>query len=137
MKMRMIKSLVSQELDHAAFTYETGTALGNIDFTTGLVLPIGAMVLGWKAVVSEIFTGDTTAVVQVGTAGDVNKYSANIAQSCLTTGTVGSLALAADSVTGFASAILPRVTVTGGNDWGSITSGKMVVTLYYIDTKDD
>ncbi len=133
MHIRNIKRLVSAVLDHADFTDNTD-ATGYIDFAEAL--PAGAMVLGWKAVCSEGFAGDTTAVVQVGVSGDVNKYSANTAQSVLAAGTVGSLALAVDAVTGFSAEKTPRVTVTGGADWGSITAGKVQVTIYYIDTKD-
>lgn len=132
-KLQYIKKLESQVLDYDDFTDNTNTT-GYIDFTTAL--PAGAMVLGWKAVVSAGFTGDTTAVMQVGISGDVDKYSANTAQSCLAAGTVGSLALAADAATGvFAAAKTPRVTVTGGADFTSIAAGSMVVTIYYIDTR--
>ncbi len=136
MKLRMVKELVSQALEIADFTDNTDTT-GYIDFDDAL--PVGAIVLGWKAVVSEGFAGDTTAVMQVGIDGDVNKYSANTAQSCLAAGTVGSLALAVDAVTGLSAEKTPRVTVTGGADFSTIVTaanGAMVVTIYYIDTKE-
>lgn len=36
------------------------------------------------------FTGDTSAVVQIGVEGALNKFSASVAQSVFTPGTVGS-----------------------------------------------
>ncbi|WP_300456636.1 hypothetical protein [Desulfobacula sp.] len=135
MKFRNVKSLLSQVLEIADFTDNTNTT-GYIDFDAPL--PVGAIPLGWKATVSEGFAGDTTAVMQVGISGDLDKYSANTAQSVLAAGVVGSLALAADAVTGFSAAKTPRVTVTGGADFTSIVTaggGSMVVELFYIDTK--
>jgi hypothetical protein len=130
MKFRMVKSLVSQALKIADFT-DNGDNTGYIDFDTDL--PAGAIPLGWQAKVTEGFSGDTTAVLQVGKDGDVDKYSANTAQSCLAAGTVGSLALAADAMTGFATAQTPRVTVTGGTDFGGIAAGEMTVEMFYIE----
>jgi len=132
MEFRKIRSVVSQELKIADFTDNTNTT-GYIDFTKAL--PAGAVVIGWRADVTAGFTGDTTAVMQVGIAGDLDKYSANTAQSCLAAGTVGSLALAADSVTGFSDAKTPRVTVTGGADFTTIKtggSGEMTVEIFFI-----
>jgi hypothetical protein len=130
MKFRMVKSLISQALKIADFT-DGGATAGYIDFDTAL--PAGAIPLGWRAVVDTGFVGDTTAVMQVGIDGDVDKYSANTAQSCLAAGTVGSLALAADAMTGFSSAKTPRVTVTGGVDFTAITTGEMTVEIFYIE----
>ncbi len=135
MKFRNIKELASQTLAVADMTDATTT--GTIDFTDAL--PVGAIVLGWKAVVSGAFAGDTSAVISVGITGDLDKYSANTAQSCFTTGTVGSLALAVDAVTGFSAEKTPRVTSTSGSDFSDVVTdagGSMVVTIYYIDTRE-
>jgi len=135
MKFGMIKSLKSQTLSVADMTDATTT--GTIDFDDAL--PVGAMVLGWKAVVSGAFAGDTSAVLSVGISGDLDKYSANTAQSVFTTGTVGSLALAADAATGLSAEKTPRVTVTSASDFSDVVTdgnGEMVITIYYIDTKD-
>jgi hypothetical protein len=43
------------------------------------------------------------------------------------------LALAADAMTGFSAAKTPRVTVTGGSDFGGITAGEMTVEMFYIE----
>jgi hypothetical protein len=130
MKFGMVKSLVSQVMEIDDFTDNEGTT-GFCDFAKDL--PAGAIPLAWRAKVTEGFDGDTTAVVQVGIEGDVNKYSANTAQSCLAVGTVGSLALALDAMTDHDEAQTPRVTVTGGTDFGGITAGAMQVELFYIE----
>ncbi len=132
MKFGMIKSIVSQNLKYDDFT-DGGSTSGYIDFDTDL--PAGAMPIGWRAVVTAGFASDTTAVMQVGISGDVDKYSANTAQSCLTAGTVGSMVLAADAWTAHATAKTPRVTVTGAADFTSIDAGAMQVEIFYIEPK--
>ena len=127
-----IKSISSGVLDHASFTDNTGTATGYIDITPQL--PAGAIPVGWKAVVTEGFAGDTTAVIQVGIAGDVDRFSADTTGSVLATGTVGSKVIAADGCKSIAAATTVRVTVTGGADWGSITAGKVAVELFYVQS---
>jgi|GEM_PF-5545169 len=121
-----LNKLESQILAIADFT-DNGDATGYIDIDTDL--PANAIVIGWKAVILTGFTGDTTAIMQVGITGDLNKYSGITSVSCLTATTVGALgntdnALAITSQT-------PRVTVTGGSDFGLITAGSMIVSLYY------
>ena len=123
-----LKSIVSQTLAIADFTDNTGTATGYIDIET--TLPALAVPVAWKAVVSTGFTGDTTAVMQVGVTGDLDKFSGVTTNSCLAAGTVGAMAL--NNVALSSSAQTVRVTVTGGADFTSITAGSMVVTLYYL-----
>lgn len=122
---------LSQSVAFGDFT-DNGDATGYVDLTA--TLPAGALVLGWKCVVSTGFTGDTTAVVSVGIAGDLDRFSADTAQSVLAAATVGSLALAADAADGINAAVTVRVTVTGGADFGSISAGVMVVNVYYVRT---
>ena len=123
-----VKKLVSQSLDHAAFTDGTSTS-GYLDFTTGQI-PANSLVLGWKAVISEAFTGDTTGVLTVGVSGGTSNYTGDTDLSCYTAATVGS---APAEATAFeASAVTPRVTVTGTSDFSSVTAGTMVVTIYYV-----
>jgi len=104
-----------------------GGTSGFIDFLASL--PVGAHVMGWSADVTVGFTGDTTAVVQVGVSGDVNKFSANTTKSVLAVAKVGSHALAVDGVVDSAAA--PRVTVTGTADFTSISAGTMTMSVYY------
>jgi len=124
-----LKRLVSQTLGYASFT-DNGDATGYIDFTSGTI-PAGAIVVGWKAVVATGFTGDTTAVAEVGKDGDTDAYSADTSQSVLAAATVGSAAKEASAFV--AAATTPRVTVTGGSDFGNIAAGSMTLTIYYMD----
>lgn len=124
-----LNKLESQNLAVADFT-DNGNTTGYIDIDVDL--PANAIVVGWKAVVSEGFAGDTTAVMQVGIAGDLDRFSALTTASCFAAGTVGvrgntdtALVMAAQTV---------RVTVTGGADFTTIKTadnGDMIVSLYY------
>jgi len=124
-----VKKLVSQTLAFGSFT-DNGDTTGYIDFTSGTI-PAGSIVIGWKAVVATAFQGDSTATIMVGVDGDTDAFSADTAQSVFAAATVGSASLAAESFCG--SATTPRVTVTEDSDFGDITQGSMVVTVYYID----
>ena len=128
-----VRKLTSQALAFGSFT-DNGNTTGYIDFSE--FLPAGAMVLGWKSTVSAGFAGDTTAVMQVGVSGDVDAFSADTAQSCLAAGVIGSASLASTSATPIATASTPRVTVTGGADFGSISAGSMIVDVFYIPTTE-
>ena len=135
MKMRMIKECISQTLNAADFTDATATT-GTLAFTEKL--PIGAMVLGWKAVVTGAFTGDSSCEISVGISTDADKYSADTTENAFAAGTFGSLALAADSVTGLGAELTPFVTITSATNMTLViadATGEMVITLYYIDTK--
>ena len=116
----------------ANFTDDGGTS-GHIDFSTQL--PAGAIVLGWKAIVSAGFAGNISAVIQIGVAGTLGKFSASVAQSVFAAGTVGSGAPMDTCFNAVAST--PRITVTGNSDFTSIVTegnGAMNVYLYYIVT---
>lgn len=117
---------VSRTMAFSDFTDNTN-ATGYCDITTQI--PAGALVLGWKAVTTTGFTGDTTAVIQVGIAGGVGNYSTTTNGSVAGAGTVGSASVLATSFC--AAATTARVTVTGGADFTSISAGSMTVTVFY------
>lgn len=124
-----LNALESQNLAIADFTDNANTT-GYIDIDVDL--PANAIVVGWKAIVSGAFAGDTTAVIQVGVSGDLDKYSAVTTASCFAAGTVGSLGNTDTALATTAQTV--RVTVTGGADFTSIVTdagGAMIVTLYY------
>lgn len=124
-----LNKLESQNLAVADFTDGTGTS-GYLDIDVDL--PANAMVVGWKAVVSGAFAGDTTAVIEVGVSGDTDKYSAVTTASCFATGTVGSLGNTDTALATTAQTV--RVTVTGTADFTSIVTdagGAMIISLYY------
>jgi hypothetical protein len=119
----------------AGFTDNLNTT-GYIDFTADS-LPAGAIPIGWKAVVTAGFAGDATAVIQVGVAGDLARFSAEATQSVFAVGTIGCGVPQDKSCDGIGTVSTPRVTVTGGADFTSIVTegnGSMTVYLYYIAT---
>jgi hypothetical protein len=116
----------------ADFTDDSSDENGYIDFTSQL--PAGAIPLGWKAVVTEGFAGDTSAIIKVGTAGVPDGLSGNVTQSVLVPGIVGSNASCGSSSSYMGIAFTPRVTVTSGSDFSNVTAGAMTVYIYYIVT---
>lgn len=124
-----LNKLESQSLAIGDFTDNADTT-GYIDIDVDL--PANAIVVGWKAVVSEGFAGDTTAVMQVGIAGDLDKYSGVTTVSCLAAATVGAIGNTDSALATTAQTV--RVTVTGGADFTTIATaanGLAVVSLYY------
>jgi len=126
---------ISKECAITGFTDGGGTS-GYIDFAANS-LPAGAIPLGWKAVVTEGFDGNSSATISVGVSGDTDRFSADTAQSVAAAGVVGSSALAADACDGIGAAQTPRVTVTTASDFTAAKSdgdGVMTVYLYYLRT---
>lgn len=110
---------------------DNGDTTGYADFATNL--PAGAVPIGCKVTTAIGFTGDTTAVVQIGVAGDLDRFSSVTDQSVFAGGVVG-FGVPVDACDGIGVEQTPRITVTGGADFGSIAAGAMLATLYYIDT---
>ncbi len=123
-----LQRLVSQTLDYASFT-DNGDATGYIDLSG--TVPPGSIIVGWKGLVGEGFSGDTTATIEVGKAGDTDAYSGDASQSVLNAATVGSAASEALAFVG--SSATPRVTITGASDFGNISAGSMTLTVYYLE----
>ena len=129
-----VNQSVSQTLDFGNFT-DGGALIGYIDFTTD-ELPAGAIPLGFKAAVATGFTGDGSAVIDVGVLADTNRFTADSAQSVFTSATtVGSNALAADACDGMNAAQTINVSVTSGSAFASVNAGSMVVTVYWVETE--
>jgi len=127
-------SYINKTCAVAGFTDNLNTT-GYIDFTS--TLPAEAIPIGWKAVVGAGFAGDTTATIQVGIDGDLDRFSADTTQSVFAAGTVGSFVIPADVLKGIGAVATPRVTITGTADFSSIVTegnGAMNVYLYYIIT---
>lgn len=121
---------LEEQFDHADFT-DGGGAAGTIQFTGEL--PKGALVLAAKVTVEEGFAGDTSAALTIGDGSDADRYN---------TGTIDVFSTAADGVEAgvpsgnllLTAANRPTLTVTANADWGSVTAGKVTVTIYYIQT---
>lgn len=124
-----VKTLVSQSLDHAAFTDGNGAA-GSIAFTTGKI-PAHSLILGWKAVVSEAFACNSTCTATVGPTGDKDAWTVGD-PSVAAVGTVGAPADWTDADSFVSEATTPYVEVTEDSDFGDVTTGTMVVTIYYL-----
>lgn len=112
---------------------DNGNATGYIDFAAGAI-PANSIVIGWKFVTTAGFTGDTSAVVQIGVAGALDKYSAVTNGSVYAPGTVGSVVKTTGSVYE-ANAVTPRVTITSAVDFTAVKTagvGAGTATVYYI-----
>jgi hypothetical protein len=125
----LIKKLVSQTLDHAAFTDGTSTS-GYIAFTTGSI-PAGSIVLAWRADISEAFACSSTATATVGPTGDKDAWTIGD-PSVAAIGTIWAKADYSDTDTLVEANTVPYVEVTEDSDFGDVTAGKMVVTIYYL-----
>ncbi len=115
-------------VSYDAMTDNTPTVGAYLD--AGTTIPAGSVVIAWKAAVTTGFTGDTSAVVQVGTSSSATAFSADTNESCYTSSTtVGSAAVAATAFC--AAATTPRVYVNTAASWSSVSDGAMTVTIYY------
>ena len=123
----LIKSF-SEVVERANYT-DNGDATGYIDLTTQV--PAGSLVLGHETKVATGYAGDTTAVEQLGTSGDLDRFSKVTTNSVLAAGTVGD-GVASDASEYCAAATTLRHTVTGASDFGLITTGKAQITVFYI-----
>lgn len=102
-------------------------ATGFIDLDTDY--PIGALILAHEVKVVTGFTGDTTAVYQLGEAGNLDRFSIITTGSVLAAGNVG----CQPKESAFCvAAVTPRLTVTGASDFGLITAGKAQVTTFFM-----
>lgn len=123
---------LSETMLIGGFTDNAGTATGYKDFATAL--PAGAQVIGWQVDVRTGFTGDTTAVVQIGVSGNLDRFSALTTVSVLAAAVLGAQAPAATDNTYLSADTTVRVTVTGSADFTSISAGEMDVKILYIPT---
>jgi hypothetical protein len=111
-------------------------AASDITTVTAGVITLGNTVLAdaEDGVAGIVFTKaiTTTAVVQLGVAGDVDRFSADTAQSVAAIGSKGSMALAADACDGIGGEQTVRLTVTEGSDFSSYTGGALSAKLFYL-----
>lgn len=119
---------------HSISTFnDGGAAAGTAAFTN--TVPAGSHVLGWKCVVNTACTGNTSAVIKLGVAGDDDRFSADTAQSVFATGTVGAASIAADVRDTMATALTPLITVTSADDFSAVaTTGNLTITVNYVST---
>lgn len=127
MQSGQVVAEASAILDHASFT-DGGSTAGTM--ATGVQIPAGAICLGYKAEVSEAFAGDTTGTLEVGDAGDADRFSGATDPSVYTTGTKNSELPAGQAFCATASDVI--IKITGTADWGNVTAGKIKITMYYV-----
>jgi len=121
---------IYQSISASDFT-DGGASAGTLSLTP--TLPIGAIPIGWKSVVSTGFTEGGSVVLIAGVSGDTACYSASAGQSVFTAGTyVDMSANTAGDHANAAATVLLTATVSadftdtyGGN-------GAMGFTLFYI-----
>lgn len=129
---------VGQWVEYTDFVDGAGAA-GTLNLTKQI--PAGSFVIGSKVKVTEGFSGDTTAVLDIGNSSDDDAYS-------LTTHNVlaaaSNLLEAADSQAagdgGFSLVVADttvKLTLTGASDFGLITAGKMYVEVFYLSTNPE
>ena len=129
---------VRQRVLFSEFTDGAGTS-GTFALTD--TIPAGSVGLFTKVDVITGFTGDTTAVMDVGDGSDADKFSYTTFN--VFTAAKGLMeqhdAGAAGTETGLSlitTAATVTLTVTGGADFTSITAGELEVAVYYMDTAD-
>lgn len=124
-----IKTLVSQTLDYDDFTDGKG-ASGYIAFTSGQI-PSGSIILGWRADISTAFACSSTCTMTVGPTGDKDGWTVGD-PSCAAAGSVWASADFSDTDIMVSTATTPYVEVTEDSDFGDVTAGSMVVTIFYL-----
>lgn len=118
--------VLTESIAYGDFT-DNGNTTGYIDFSTAI--PEGSIVTGVQINVTTGFTGDTTAVADVGVSGTLEKFASDL--NVLAADTVGEVPAVA---TAYCSAsTTARVTVTGAADFTSISAGAATVSLFYTD----
>jgi hypothetical protein len=126
MKFRQLQSF-TETVVIAGFTDGAGTS-GYIDLTTPM--PANAIPILWEADVTIAFAGDSTAVMELGVAGDVDAFTVDAAPSVQTIARVTSSSLA--YVPSSATDRTVRCTITEDDDFTDITTGSMAITMYYM-----
>lgn len=104
-------------LTKASFTDVTTT--GTVDTAA---LPAGSLIDSWLFVCDNAFSGDTSAVAQLGVAGDLDRFSAQTTGSVFAAGTVGARSLAADVHDTPGAVITPRLTITTAADFTAVSA---------------
>jgi hypothetical protein len=120
------KQVLKASIAFGDFTDNADTT-GYVDFSSAI--PEGSIVQGVQIDVTTGFTGDTTAVADVGVAGALENFASDL--NVLAANVVGEIPGVA---TGYvAAAGTPRVTVTGAADFTSISAGIATVAIIYTD----
>jgi hypothetical protein len=128
---------VGQWVTYDEFT-DGGGAAGTLNLNKQI--PAGSAAIFSKVTVTEGFSGDTTAVLDIGNASDDDAYSltthnvlaalSNALEHCDSGGGDSGLSLCTSDTT-------VKLTLTGASDFGLITAGKMYVEVFYFSTNPE
>lgn len=124
--------VLSETMLLAGFTDNAGTATGYKDMVTPL--PAYAQVIGWEVDTKTGFGGDTSAVLQVGIAGTLAKFSAVTTVSVYTAIRGGCQSPVASN-NFLLAATTVRATITGGADFTTIVTaaaGELDLKMRYL-----
>ncbi len=121
-----LPSTITQTVAFGDFTDGGGTS-GYADVT--IPIPIGGLPIGWTADVTTAFAGTAGIGMEVGIAGDTDKYSGS-SEGVDSAVLVGSL-VSLDGWDTISTARTIRITLTDTTDFGAITAGEMDFTFYY------
>lgn len=132
---------IGQWVTYDQFTDDQSNAIGTLQLAKKI--PAGSFVFGSKVTVTEAFTGDSSAVLDIGDGSDDDLFSLtthNIftAASNLVEG--ASAGTSTDNYSGIvpiASEATVKLTITGGSDFSDISAGKMYVEVLYFSTNDE
>lgn len=109
-----------------------GSTSGYIDLTE--YLPVGALVVGWRFDTLVAFNGDTSATIQVGVSGDVDRFSVLTTNSVFAAGMVGGQPQTNASAM-VATRVQPRITITSAADFTNVAAaGQGKIQIFYIET---
>lgn len=123
---RLVQGFICLDVSLGDFT-DGGAAVGT--YTSTEEIPIGAIVEYSTLNVLTVFNGSSTAVLTIGDGTDVDRYNTGTPSVKAATGHV---TIGAPSGTTFhAAAKAVVLTVTEDSDFGDMTTGRMVVTVYY------
>lgn len=122
--------VVQATLDHASFT-DGGGASGT--YTIADTLPAGAVVMGVEMNTTEAWTDDATELLSIGYTGSAAAFCGGSGIDVSATG----YDYAVPSTTaGYCSAVTSILaTMTGGSDFGAITTGTTTVKIWWIQTR--
>lgn len=125
---RALVAARSAALPYSGFTDGGGTS-GSKD--TGIDIPAGATVVGWESNVTQAFAGDTTGTIEIGDAGDPDRFNGSTDPSVYTTGLKTSEPPAGNGHCPAAVDVLAKI--TGSADWTSVNAGSLVLTVFYLE----
>lgn len=119
---------ITETVALADFT-DGGAAVGTYDMQEQI--PVGAWFLRGTLVDVTGFSGDTSAVLQVGDGSDVDRYNGSTSRDVFSTATAIDL-LAPSGTLIHATAVTPKLTITSGSDWGAVAAGQLTIKLFFL-----